>query len=87
MLVLSKDGATHTGRGVEVQTDGTLALGTAKTSTVSKDDLMKQLVGTVAAGSFTPENSALYSTDDIAAIVYVREQTADAGLGTIFPGS
>lgn len=87
MLVLSKAGATYKGRGVEVQTDGTLALGTAVTSTVGKDDLLKQLVQPNAPGGTTPENSALYSTDDIAAVEYVREQDASGATGTIFPGS
>jgi hypothetical protein len=86
VLVVCKVGTTWNGRGVEVQTDGTLVLGTAKTSTVGKDDLLKQLVGTIAAGSFTPENSALYSTDDVAAVVQVREQAASGSLGNIFPG-
>lgn len=87
VIIVVKVGTTWLGRGVEVQTDGTQVLGTPKTSTVGKDDLLKQLVGTIAAGSFTPENSALYSTDDVAAVVQVREQAATASLGTIFPGS
>lgn len=87
VIIISKDGATYTGRGVEVQTDGTLALGTAKTSTVGKDDLLKQLIQPNAPGGTTPENSALYSPDDIATIVYLREQTVDASLGTLWPGS
>lgn len=87
VIVISKAGATYKGRGVEVQTDGTLALGTAVTSTVGKDDLLKQLIQPNAPGGTTPENSAQYSNDDIAGIVFVREQTASGSLGTIFPGS
>lgn len=87
VLVLSKSGSTYTGRGVEVQTDGTLVLGTAKTSTVGKDDLLKQLVQPNAPGGTTPENSALYSTDDVHEVVFVHERQAAGSVGTIWPGS
>lgn len=87
MIIISKVGATYKGAGAEVSTTGDFVVGTAKTSTVGKDDLLKQLIQPNAPGGTTPENSALYSPDDIAAIVFVREQTATGSLGTIFPGS
>jgi hypothetical protein len=58
------------GRGVEVQTDGTLVLGTAKTSN-SRDGLLAQLVQPTAPGGTVPENSALYSQDDVHSVVNV----------------
>lgn len=87
VIVISKAGATYKGRGVAVQTDGTLALdGSAVTSTVGKDDLLKQLIQPNAPGGTTPENSAQYSPDDIAAVVFVREQVASGSLGNLWPG-
>ena len=79
VIIVTKayDDTTWRGRGAEVQDDGTLALGTAKTSTVSKDDLLTQLVQPNAPGGTTPENSALYSTDDVYQIVYVPEHVVD----------
>jgi hypothetical protein len=78
VLIVTQDGSTWRGRGVEVQDDGTLALGTAKTSTVSKDDLLAQLVQPNAAGGTTPENSALYSTDDVFTTEYLPAHVIDA---------
>lgn len=59
-------GNTWQGRGVEVQTDGTLALGTARTSTVSRDALLATLV--YGSGSD-------YSNDDVHSIVDVPRRT------------
>lgn len=91
VIIVTKayDDATWRGRGVEVQNDGTLALGTAKTSTVSKDDLLNQLVQPITPGGTTPENSALYSTDDVHQIVYVPEHTVDTlpVAAQYFPGT
>lgn len=72
VLVLTAFDATWRGRGVEVQTDGTLALGTAKTGT-SKDALLAALVQDNAPGGTTPENSALYSNDDVHSTVIVEQ--------------
>lgn len=77
MLIVDQDTSTWRGRGVEIQDDGTLALGTAKTSTVSKDDLLAQLVQPNASGGTTPENSALYSTDDVLQVVYAPAHVLD----------
>lgn len=77
VLVVTQDAATWRGRGVEIQDDGTLALGTAKTSTVSKDDLLAQLVQPNVIGGTTPENSALYSTDDVHEVVYAPAHVID----------
>lgn len=77
VIIVALDGATWRGRGVEIQDDGTLALGTAKTSTASKDDLLSQIFQPSGATGSTPEGSALYSRDDILEIVYAPVHVID----------
>lgn len=77
VVIVTQDGSTWRGRGVEIQDDGTLVLGTAKTSTTDKDALLTQIVQPNAAGGTTPENSALYSTDDVLEVVYAPAHVID----------
>ena len=65
---------TWQGRGIEVQQDGTLALGTAKTTSAPGEvgALKKQLVQPFAPGGTTPEGSALYSPHEIHSELTVR---------------
>lgn len=76
VIVTTQVDGTWRGRGVEVQTDGTLVLGTAKTSTGEKGDLLKQLIAPFAAGGTTPEDSALYSPHEIHTVVHVAPSQA-----------
>jgi hypothetical protein len=78
VIIITKafDDATWRGRGVEVQNDGTLALGTAVTAT-DRDTLIAGLIQPNLPGGTTPEGSALYSTDDVYQVVYVPEHVVD----------
>lgn len=70
--------ATWHGVGVETQTDGTFVLNPAsphKTSTIGKDDLLRQLVQPRIPGGTTPEGSALYSIDDVHSVVQINRRT------------
>jgi hypothetical protein len=78
VIIVAQDGATWHGRGVHVENDGTLALGTAKTSTVGREDLLGQLVQSSGAANQTPENSALYHRDEVLEIVYAPVHVVDA---------